>query len=208
MSRTKSAAMWFACGLFGVLTCGGLGRAGEKAIPATLTSVVFKGAEHFSAKELQQTTSLKPSAGMAFDAAKAAADCAALVRHYQEHGYPFVTCSQSLKVCVCWCFPVTAVNELVYTINEGPKVKVQRVEFVGNQFVGGDVLTEQLECHQRGASRTNFAAVQGDVIRLTEYYRSFGYLDVSVSYELQWNLDGGTAVMMFHINEGERYKQD
>jgi len=48
--------------------------------------------------------------------------------------------------------------------------------------------------------------VQDDVVRLTEYYRSFGFLDVAVSYELQWNLDGGDAVMMFHINEGSRYK--
>ena len=82
---------------------------------------------------------------------------------------------------------------VVYTINEGPKVKVSRVDFVGNDFVGSEVLTEQLECVKHGSMRANFAAVPGDVIRLTEYYRSFGYLDVVVSYELQWNLDGGTA---------------
>jgi outer membrane protein assembly factor BamA len=204
MSRTKIAAVWFACSLLGVLTGGVVGHAAAQSPPSVITGVAIKGAEHFNASELEQYTNL--AKGMSFDPVKASEDCTAIVRHYQEHGYPFATCSQNAKPFMILGAGVEF-EQVVYTINEGPKVKVQRVEFVGNKFVGGDVLAEQLECHKRGSSRTNFAAVPTDVIHLTEYYRSFGYLDVSVNYELQWNLDGGEGVIMFHINEGERYKQ-
>jgi outer membrane protein assembly factor BamA len=192
---------------------GGSARADWKALnfpPPTINEVDIKGAEHFSTDELQRYTSL--AVGMTFDSAKAADDCAAIVRQYQEHGYPFATCSQKLE-CDFTRHPSghPALGgawhwHLIFTINEGPKVKVRHVEFIGNMFVGADVLAEQLQSHKRGSSRTNFAQVPEDVIRLTEYYRSFGYLDVEVSYELQWNLDGGEATMMFHIHEGERYK--
>jgi outer membrane protein assembly factor BamA len=96
---------------------------------------------------------------------------------------------------------------VTYHIHEGPEVKVQRVEFAGNTFVSGAVLAKQIESHKPGSSRTNFAAVPDDVARLTWYYRSFDFLDAVVTYELQWNLDGGAAVMMFHIDEGHRYKK-
>jgi outer membrane protein insertion porin family len=207
MPGIKTAAVWFVCGLLGVMTLSSAASADEKALPSQfISSIKFKGAEHFSAKELEQYTNL--AAGMAFDADKASDDCAAIVRHYQEHGYPFVSCSKTfhgvtavaeggLSPFLYWC------NSLTYTINEGPKVKVKNVEFIGNQYVSSDVLAEQLQCHKRGSSRANFAAVQSDVIGLTEYYRSFGYLDATVTYELQWNLDGGEAVIMFHIHEGE-----
>jgi outer membrane protein assembly factor BamA len=212
MSRAKSAA-WLVCGLFGVVAFGGSVRADWKAAnfpPPTVNEIVFMGAEHFSADELQRHTNL--AEGMTFDTAKVADDCAAIVRHYQEHGYPFATCSQKLELDFVrhpsgqpalggpWHW------QLIYTITEGPKVKVSHVEFIGNTFVGADVLAGQLQSHKRGSSRTNFAQVPDDVIRLTEYYRSFGYLDVEVSYELQWNLDGGDATMVFRIHEGERHK--
>ena len=214
MPGMKTAAVWFACGLLGVLTFGGAVHAGEKAMPAKIiSSIEFKGAELFSAKELDQYTNL--AVGMAFDADKASDDCAAIVRHYQEHGYPFVTCSKSLVPLFTkvgrWYIggvPDHGLENytLIYTINEGPKVKVKNVEFVGNQFVGSEVLAEQIQVTSVAPHCANFAEVQSDVISLTEYYRSFGYLDATVTYELQWNLDGGDAVMMFHINEGERAK--
>ncbi len=206
MSRAKIAA-WLASGLLGMLV-GGVARADEKTpVRKTIWTVEFKGAEHFSADELQRCTAL--AAHMEFDGAKAAEDCAAIVRHYQEHGYPFVTCTHSLQLVSAFLAGnfIDETDTLTYTITEGPKVKVRHVEFLGNTFVGADVLAEQLQSHKRGSSRTNFAQVPDDVIRLTEYYRSFGYLDVEVSYELQWNLDGGDATMLFRIHEGARHKQ-
>jgi outer membrane protein assembly factor BamA len=200
MLRTTIVAGLIVCGL---LARGGFARAGDKPAgpEAAVTDVVFEGAEHLTADELKRCTSLAP--GAVFDADKAAEDCAAIIRRYQERGHPFVTCSPSLHVWAVWCAPLGTVT---YHIHEGPEVKVQRVEFAGNTFVSGAVLAKQIESHKPGSSRANFAAVQDDVVRLTEYYRSFGFLDVAVSYELQWNLDGGDAVMMFHINEGSRYK--
>jgi outer membrane protein assembly factor BamA len=199
MLRTRLAAGLLVCGL---LPWGAAVAAPEPTPPAeAVIGVAFEGAEQLSADELKQLTSLAP--GMLFDEAKAAADCAAIIRRYQERGYPFVTCSPSLHAWTVWCAPLGTV---VYHVHEGPKVEVQRVEFAGNSFVSGIVLANKIESHKLGSLRTNFAAVQDDVERVMEYYRGFGFLDVAATYELQWNLDGGEAVMMFYINEGSRYQ--
>lgn len=206
MSRTNYAAVWFAWGVLVLLMCGTDVRAGWKEVfdelaHPVIATLEFEGTDHFSTNELAKYTNL--AVGKKFDAATAAEDCAAIVRHYQEHGYPFATCAHgehSNKSDLC-----RRLDGLVYTIHEGPRVKVRRVEFTGNNFVGDDALLDQIASHKRGSSRANFAEVPADVVRLAEYYRSFGYRDVVVSYELQWNLDGGDALLMFHIEEGERY---
>src|SRR5262249_27929203 len=96
MLRTTIVAGLIVCGL---LARGGSARAdGIQSEPQpTLFGIVFEGAEQLGADELKRCTSL--AAGMPFDEAKASADCAAIVRYYQERGYPFVTCSPSLG---CW----------------------------------------------------------------------------------------------------------
>jgi outer membrane protein assembly factor BamA len=197
MQRTTIVAGLIVCSLL----AGNAARAGWGKPPTpALVGVLVEGAEQFSADELKEGASL--TVGMSYNADKASADCAAIIRRYQERGYPFVTCSPSLQLHP----QIASWGTLIYHIHEGPKVRVQRVEFAGNSFFTGDRLAANLQSHTPGSSETNFAAVQDDVARLAQYYRSFGFLDVAVTYELQWNLDGDGAVMMFHIDEGTRYR--
>src|SRR5262249_4956876 len=45
-----------------------------------------------------------------------------------------------------------------------------------------------------------------DITKLEEYYRTFGYHDVRVSRELQWDGEHRRVKLVFHINEGARYR--
>src|SRR5262249_30760540 len=45
-----------------------------------------------------------------------------------------------------------------------------------------------------------------DVAKLEEYYRNFGFHDVRVARELQWNPDLRNVRLVFHIHEGSRYR--
>src|SRR5205823_6185511 len=119
---------------------GGAARADKKMPLPTwnITNIEFKGAEHFSADELQRHTNM--AVGKNFDPEKAAEDCGAIVRLYQEHGYPFATCDFCTPHNFDFSFHM--MSDVVYIITEGPKVKVRHVEFIGNTFVGADVLAE------------------------------------------------------------------
>jgi outer membrane protein assembly complex protein YaeT len=45
-----------------------------------------------------------------------------------------------------------------------------------------------------------------DTGKLEEYYRTFGFQDVRVARELQWAPDGKTVKLIYHIQEGARYR--
>src|SRR5260370_40870916 len=48
--------------------------------------------------------------------------------------------------------------------------------------------------------------MDSDVGTLIQYYKMFGYHDAQVSYEVQYLPDGRNAVIVFHVNEGDRYR--
>jgi hypothetical protein len=69
------------------------------------------------------------------------------------------------------------------------------VQFMGNTFVSGAVLAQRL-------------AVEDDPTGvLTGYYHSFGFYDVKVNRELVFSRDGREVVVIFHIDEGVRYRE-
>ncbi len=48
--------------------------------------------------------------------------------------------------------------------------------------------------------------VESDIGELYKYYRGFGYMDVKISVETQRSADGSEITLIFHIQEGIRYK--
>src|SRR5262249_40745105 len=45
-----------------------------------------------------------------------------------------------------------------------------------------------------------------DVVKLEDYYKSFGYLSVKIARELQWDDEHRNVTLVFHIQEGPQYK--
>ena len=101
-------------------------------------------------------------------------------------------------------------RRVVYVIVEGPKLRVKKVRFVGNQslsagklqgkiktkayfpiFSRGQLVDEQLDQDQ--------ATLQG-------FYRDEGFLDARVFWEKQFNEKKTRATVTFTVEEGPRYR--
>lgn len=112
------------------------------------------------------------------------------------------------------------VVQLVFNIDEGPKVEVNDITFVGNDAVKAGVLKKQMTNTRerwmfslitgRGAYRP--LGFEQDADALVAYYRSLGYIDAQVGQpELEYgevSASGKTRPVRLRVpvTEGERYR--
>lgn len=93
-----------------------------------------------------------------------------------------------------------------YSINEGPQQKVWAVRFEGNQFASNGQLKTKVK------TKPGFAYVfkgyydgeglKADQLRLTDYYRQFGFFQARVSPIVEWNDRDNWATIRWVIHEG------
>src|SRR5579883_2425222 len=172
-----------------------------REMPNMVQKVTFLGAKHIKPDELQNITGVRP--GMPLNPNLNRHGCQRIIDKYAEMGRSFSDC-QLIKG------GDLADTEVIYQITEGFKVKVRGIEFIGNTFVSGARLRTQVN-----SSREWFHCIGGtynkqmadaDIGKLYEYYRNFGYQDVFISLETQRSPDGREVTLVFHIQEGQRYK--
>ena len=169
--------------------------------PNLVKRVVYLGAKHPSNEDLdglsptvRVNTPLNPTAN------KLA--CLAIVKKYNDEGRPFAEC-HLLKG------DKPGDTEVIFQITEGPKVGIKSIGFAGNSFVSGPVLGTHLNASSGflGIGNSyNPQMVEADIGKLEEYYKNFGYLDVKVSCERQWEASGNEVNLIFHVQEGRRYQ--
>jgi outer membrane protein insertion porin family len=169
--------------------------------PSVIQDIVYEGAKHLNHDELNTITGLRKGSPMNPIANQMA--CQSIVRRYNEQGRPFASCQlvEGGKA---------GDSRVVFNITEGPIVKVSDIAFTGNTFVSGARLATQINSSHEffGLFGGTFNPLMADldVVKLEEYYKSFGYQDVHVSRDLEWSADGRHVVLVFHIQEGQRYK--
>jgi outer membrane protein insertion porin family len=99
---------------------------------------------------------------------------------------------------------------VVFIINEGNAQKIWKVEFEGNQFVSDGRLRTQIESKKPlmylFKGYVDREQIDGDVERLTAYYRAFGYFTAKVGRKLEYNKQGNWVTLRFVISEGPRYQ--
>jgi outer membrane protein assembly factor BamA len=123
--------------------------------------------------------------------------CRRIVQFYQEKGHPFATC------VVASANPTN--TEVIIRINAGPITHVKEVGFSGNTFVSAAVLRKKVEAFARAKQRYT-PAIDDAITHLAAYYRAFGFHDVKVNRELRYSGDGREVTVLFHIQEGARYR--
>ncbi len=98
---------------------------------------------------------------------------------------------------------------VVFLIDEGPRQRVVWVNFVGNRFVASARLKKQIESllpsHFLSSGELDGKQIDEDVKKLTDYYRTFGYFEVKVARELEFNEKQNWVTITFTITEGMRY---
>lgn len=97
-----------------------------------------------------------------------------------------------------------------FLINEGQKQRVLRVEFEGNTIASDGRLRTQIQSKPPFLylfkGEVDREKIEGDVGRLTAYYRSLGFFRARIGRELEFNEKQNWLTLRFVIDEGPRYK--
>jgi outer membrane protein assembly complex protein YaeT len=172
--------------------------------PGKVEKVTYNGAQHLGKdKELEELTGIRVGAPCNPVANRMA--CQAIVRKLNEQGRLFASCD-----LVKGALPGD--TEVIFNINEGAKVSVRHIYFTGNTFVSGPVLKTHINTSGKFLGVFRFGGtyvpqmVDGDITKLEEYYRSFGYLDVRIGRQLALDPNGRDVDVTYNIEEGKRYQ--
>lgn len=165
-----------------------------------LAEVKFIYNKHFSAKKLQQATGLKPPGPLdeflLFRARQA------VERLYQEAGYQFVRVEQTRH-------ETSKGTGVSFTIYEGPRVRVRRVDFTGNQTFSNRQLAKLLKTKAyRFILRKGLfdpELLEEDLGTIRNFYSDHGFRDVEVDCQLSYSEDRSALLVVININENTRY---
>jgi outer membrane protein insertion porin family len=172
--------------------------------PNVVEKIIYHGNKHMSPEDLNTLTGLRLDSPLNPITNKKA--CQLITQKYNEVGRPFASCEL-----------VRGGNDgdtvVEFNITEGPEVGIKAIDFTGNTFVSAAVLRTHLMSWapvvpEIGLIRHDFnqGTADSDVLKLVEYYRNFGFQDVRVARQLQWEPDGRLVTIIFHIQEGPRYR--
>lgn len=104
----------------------------------------------------------------------------------------------------------TTDHGIVFVINEGTAQKVWKVEFIGNEFVSERRLRTKIDSKPPlmmiFKGYVDREQIDGDVNKLTAFYRSFGYFQAKIGRELVFDEKNKWLTLRFVIHEGPRYQ--
>lgn len=170
--------------------------------PNVVRDIVYKHANHISEKDLESITRLRK--GIPLNPTWNKQVCFEIQEHLKKQGRYFanVTLEEGDK-------PTD--NRVVFNITEGPVVRVRSIQFTGNNELATNArLRTQVDSSKAIlgliGGKYNPAQVENDVIKLEEYYRNNGYLNAKVSREQIFSKDFSEVDLIFHLNEGIRYR--
>lgn len=99
---------------------------------------------------------------------------------------------------------------VVFQIHEGNVTRIFRTEFVGNTIASNGRLKTQIDSKPGilwlFGGKANNDEIDGDVTRLTAYYRSLGYFQARIGRQIEYNADRTWMTVRFIIDEGARYR--
>ena len=170
--------------------------------PNLIQDVIYKNANHLNKKELEELTRLRK--GLPLDPVTNRKAVYAIQDALKKQGRYFanVVLEEGGDL---------GDHRVVFNITEGAVVHVTHIRFVGNH----DLATAQ-RLKTQIDSGTAFlgllggklipAMIDSDVLKLEEYYKANGYMDVRVTRELIFNDDFRTVTVVFHIHEGQKFR--
>lgn len=173
-----------------------------------ISSIRFDGNEAISDSRL--TREIESQAGLPLDEVQIKRDTNKIFQFLQKRGYTNASVSYEI---------VRDENrgtaELVFVVDEGERLRISKVNFVGNDHVTSRVLRRQMETGKyipiwswiTGSGRLQEEMLQDDLEKLRIYYRNQGFLDVSIpeaGVEFVFPKEGRLEIIV-SIDEGARY---
>lgn len=163
--------------------------------------VEYKGLKKVKQKVFDALTQLKP--GSPFDIGSNRESARRIEEYYHEKGFAFATVELEKG-------NDRDDREVVFLINEGPKVHVSSVKFDGNkEFIDG-ILKTKTRTKTRilwlFGGKYDPSSIKDDIDGVKLYYHQLGYFDVDVQYELKFSADKSSCEIHYLVDEGVRYK--
>jgi outer membrane protein insertion porin family len=166
-----------------------------------LAKVVFKGNKKIKESQLKAETGLVE--GHAYDVSTNQECLERIKAIYREKGYLHakVTLEKGTN---------PKDREVIFVIEEGPRVRVWGIEFEGNREERSAVLKTKIATKTvilwiiRGDYDPDVVA--NDCIAIKKYYADLGYFDAEVEHTIKESEDLGKVHVVFKIKENTRYK--
>ena len=168
-----------------------------------LAHVVFEGNKAFDRSRLLKEAGLAEGDFVEFFDLAIGAD--RLRAFYHKEGFELFELDKDVK-------ETPEGLEVTYRLREGPKVRIEKVEFLGNVSFPDSILYRLVGTRPRrlilGGGVLDRDQLQLDLLRLRRFYYDRGWLDVEVTSTSDYSKDGTRLVVTFVIEEGRRYRVD
>ncbi|HSH40301.1 MAG TPA: POTRA domain-containing protein, partial [Chthoniobacterales bacterium] len=168
---------------------------------AVVNEIEIEGATRMSAKSLRKRIKLKINDPV--DEAALAKARQEIIDAYRARGYNDVDVQFRVDTNAA-----RATSRVVYTINEGAKGTISRVEFEGNTAFSDRVLRKQMKTKGKTmlaifdkSGRLDEAQLQQDLDAVREHYQNNGYVDVEIRDVRRERGDGRMNIVVV-VTEG------
>lgn len=165
-------------------------------------SIAFKGNKKLKDSVLTKELSFKKGDYLDVFAARAGVD--AMKEKYKKKGFPWVEITLDEGALMF--------GQVSYLIEEGPRPKIKKVTFVGNDFLSSRQLQKTIKTKKKKALFFSVYydpdQLEADTEKLLEVYQKKSFLDADVSSSVDFNEDQSRAFVTFTIKEGPAYFVD
>jgi outer membrane protein insertion porin family len=171
-------------------------------------AVRYEGNERVRSRRLERE--VKTRANFALDERQVKDDAEKIREYYQKTGYNQVSVHYEIDRN-----RATGFGTVTFQIREGPKVKISRVNFVGNDNIKTRRLRKEMETKRwwmfswlTGSGRFKDDQFEDDLDKLRDYYREEGFLDVAIPPErITYDYPSrDRLVITIAIEEGRQYR--
>jgi outer membrane protein insertion porin family len=171
-----------------------------------VTDVRFGGMKALRSTDDKIVAAVKVHPGSILDPSKVKESINGITDVYQDSGY------LDAKVTFRTVLEPDNTVIAVFDVNEGQKVQVTKIDFVGNKAFSSAMLEGVMDTHTHnfmswftGAGNLDKKKLQEDVDHLQAFYYDNGYLNVQVA-QPRITRTGNSITITFTIDEGQAYR--
>src|SRR5438094_18825 len=171
-----------------------------------LREIVIDGAERVKAQRLRKEIKLKLNQPVNEQQLEEARQ--KIIEIYQGRGFTDV----SVQFRIDPIDEKRGTSRVVYTVNEGVRGAVSRINFEGNTHFSAKLLRKQMKTRGRTpiafldkSGRFDEVQLQQDLDKLREFYQEHGYIDVEIKDVRKERMEKGPMILTIVVAEGPQY---
>ena len=171
-------------------------------------AVRFEGNDKISTRRLEEET-LSQKTGI-LDERLVKDDADKILEHYRKSGF-----SQARVDYTIDRDPVSGFGSVVFKIDEGNKVRIARIEFVGNEQMKSSALRKKMETRRHwmfswltGSGKFRDQKFEEDLEKLRDFYRDEGFLDIEIdASKVTFSYPSEKKMLItIPVHEGKQYR--